>query len=68
MIRELLIDYENLLHKKFIIELEDAQILQFEFKNVNFMHLIGLHKLDDISVIQKFNDIKNKVYNARKIA
>lgn len=67
MIRGLLFDYENLLHKKFIIGLEDSQILEFEFKNVNFMHLIGLHKLDDLSVIQKFLDKNNKVYDAKKL-
>lgn len=67
MIKNLLIDYEKLLHKKFIIGLEGSQTLEFEFENINFMHLIGLHKLDDISSIQKFKDKNNKIYNAKKI-
>lgn len=67
MLKTILSDYENLLNKHFKLVMDDSQILEFEFKDVNFMHLIGLHKLDDISIIQKFNDKNDKIHNAKKI-
>lgn len=66
MIRKALLDYEKLLHKKIKIGLEDSTSFEFEFKDVNFMHLVGLHKLDDVSYVQKFIDKGNLAYNAKR--
>lgn len=67
MIRDILLDYEKLLHKSIQLCLEDSQLISFEFKDVNFCHLIGLHKLKDISIIQKFNDKNNKLVTAKSL-
>lgn len=40
--------------------LENGMSIDFKYKEENFIHLLGLHKLTDIQLIQLFNDKKNK--------
>lgn len=46
---------------------EDNSIIHFKFKQTDFPHLIGLHKLIDIPVIRQFNDSNNKTISAKYI-
>ncbi len=62
-----MLDYEKILYKSIQIGLEDTQLISFEFKAGNFAHLIGLHKLKDISIIQKLNDENNKFVTAKSL-
>lgn len=48
-------------------ELENGAIVEFKFKQTDFPHLIGLHKLRDIPVIRQFNDKNNKTVSAKFI-
>lgn len=41
--------------------LSNGMIIHFTYKEENFIHLLGLHKLTDIQLIQMFNDKSNKV-------
>lgn len=40
--------------------LSNGMMLDFVYKEENFIHLLGLHKLIDIQLIQLFNDKDNK--------
>ena len=41
--------------------------IDFIYKEENFIHLLGLHKLTDIQLIQLFNDKKNRKVQTRYI-
>lgn len=40
--------------------LSNGRIIDFTYKEENFIHLLGLHKLTDIQLIQMYNDKSNK--------
>ena len=48
-------------------KLKNEQTLCFKLKQLDFPHLIGLHKLIDIPIIRQFNDKGNKKIGARYI-
>ena len=60
--------YEGILGKDFIYKLEDGSLLKVYFTKKDFHHLIGLHKLIDITEVNKnkkstaniYKDIRNK--------
>lgn len=41
--------------------------IEFFYKEQNFIHLLGLHKLKDIQMIQLFNDKKNRVVQTQYV-
>ena len=47
--------------------LSNGQTIDFVYKEENFIHLLGLHKLIDIQLIQLFNDKTNKVVQTKYI-
>jgi hypothetical protein len=47
--------------------LSDGTAITFTYKEENFIHLLGLHKLTDIQLIQLFNDKNNKKVQTRYI-
>lgn len=47
--------------------LSNGMVIAFTYKEENFMHLLGLHKLTDIQLIQLFNDKSNKKVQTRYI-
>ena len=47
--------------------LSNGMIIHFTYKEENFIHLLGLHKLTDIQLIQMFNDKSNKVVQTKYI-
>ena len=40
--------------------LSNGETIDYTYKEENFIHLIGLHKLADIQIIQLLNDKNNK--------
>lgn len=53
----------------YIIEfnIENGIIIEFKLRQLDFPHLIGLHKLKDIPIIRQFNDSSNKIVNSKYI-
>lgn len=49
-LQELAKEYEKLLNKKFCYIFQEKKIIEFQFKRENFYHLLGFHKLGDVSV------------------
>lgn len=47
--------------------LGNGAIIDFVYKEENFIHLLGLHKLTDIQIIQLFNDKKNRMVQTKYI-
>lgn len=47
--------------------LSNGMVIDFEYKIENFIHLLGLHKLVDIQLIQLFNDKSNKKVQTKYI-
>lgn len=51
-LQELAKEYEKLLNKKFCYIFQEKKIIEFQFKRENFYHLLGFHKLGDVSVVK----------------
>lgn len=60
-------DYKSIVNYRMIYEFENGELLDFKFKQTDFPHLIGLHKLRDIPVIRRFNDRNNPTISAKYI-
>lgn len=60
-------DYLRLVGCKAIYELENGLNIEYTYKRENFVHLIGLHKLDDILLISMFNDKSNLKVNTKTV-
>lgn len=60
-------DYIRLKNCKAEYLLSNGMIIAFTYKEENFIHLLGLHKLTDIQLIQLFNDKSNKKVQTRYI-
>ena len=48
-------DYIRLKNCRVEYLLTNGMIIDFTYKEENFVHLLGLHKLEDIQLIQLFN-------------
>lgn len=60
-------EYKAIVNYRMEYTFEDNSQISFKFKQTDFPHLIGLHKLIDIPVIRQFNDSKNKTVSAKYI-
>ena len=60
-------DYMRLKNCRAEYLLRNGMIIGFVYKEENFIHLIGLHKLIDIQLIQLFNDKSNKTVQTKYI-
>lgn len=49
-------EYKSIVNYKFVYELSNGEILEYRLRQTEFPHLLGLHKLTDIPVIQQFRD------------
>ena len=45
-------EYKTFVNYKMVYEFENEDVLEFKFKQSDFPHLIGLHKLIDIPIIK----------------
>lgn len=57
-------DYLRIVNFTMRYELQDNSIIQFKFSKKSFPHMLGLHKLKDIPLIQKFNNPLDKMVSA----
>lgn len=60
-------DYIRLNNCKAEYQLSNGMFIDFTYKEENFIHLLGLHKLTDIQLIQLFNDKSNKKVQTKYI-
>ncbi|NLL80454.1 MAG: hypothetical protein GX234_11865 [Clostridiales bacterium] len=60
-------DYIRLKNYRAEYLLSNGMIIDFTYKEENFIHLLGLHKLTDIQLIQLFNDKNNKKVQTKYI-
>lgn len=60
-------DYIRLKNCKAEYQLSNGMNIVFTYKEENFIHLLGLHKLTDIQLIQLFNDKSNKKVQTKYI-
>ena len=60
-------DYKRLKNCRAEYVLSNEMMIDFTYKEDNFIHLLGLHKLKDIQTIQMFNDKDNKKVQTRYI-
>lgn len=60
-------DYMRLENCKAEYELTNGTKIQFSYKEENFPHLLGLHKLKDIQLIQFWLDRNNKTVKLKNI-
>lgn len=60
-------DYKRLKNCRAEYVLSNEMMIAFTYKEDNFIHLLGLHKLKDIQIIQMFNDKDNKKVQTRYI-
>lgn len=60
-------EYIQLKNCKVEYLLDNGIHIEFTYKEENFIHLLGLHKLTDIQLIQFFNDKNNKKVKTRYI-
>lgn len=60
-------DYQKVVNYSMNYILDDDVEVSFTFEKNAFPHLVGLHKLVDLPLIQKFNDPREKMVNAKYI-
>lgn len=60
-------DYIRLKNCRAEYQLSNGTFIQVTYKEENFIHLLGLHKLADIQLIQLFNDKSNKIVKSKYI-
>lgn len=60
-------EYEKLIGCKAVYELANGLYIEYTYKKENFVHLLGLHKLQDILLISMFNDKNNVKINTRTV-
>lgn len=59
-LQQLAVEYSRLLNKKFCYVLSGGIEMQFQFKMENFYHLLGFHKLTDVTVVKMVEEHKLK--------
>jgi len=59
-LQQLAVEYSKLLNKKFCYVFSGGIEIQFQFKMENFYHLLGFHKLTDVTVIKMVEGHKLK--------
>ena len=59
-------DFKRIIGYRVRYTLETGEIISFTYKKENFAHLIGLHKLKDIDILQRWSN-GNKSYPLKRI-
>lgn len=59
-LQQLAVEYSRLLNKKFCYVFSGGIEIQFQFKMENFYHLLGFHKLTDVTVVKMVENHKLK--------
>lgn len=58
-------EYKDISNYRIKYSLVNGDVIDFKLKQTDFPHLIGLHKLVDIPLIGKFNDISNTMVSSK---
>ncbi len=64
-LRDKYLDYTKIINYTFKYEFESGNCLEYKFLKNSFPHLIGLHKLTDLPIIQRFNDKSDSMVSAK---
>ncbi|HIT08536.1 MAG TPA: hypothetical protein IAB55_05575 [Candidatus Merdivicinus faecavium] len=56
--------YRELLGRNFVLTLEDGEILSISFQKEHFHHLLGLHKLIDLDLVNIKRNSAAKIYKS----
>ena len=64
-LRDKYLDYTKIINYTFKYEFESGNCLEYKFSKNSFPHLIGLHKLTDLPIIQRFNDKNDSMVSAK---
>jgi len=59
-LQQLALEYQKLLNKKFFYCFQGGLKIEFQFKTENFYHLLGFHKLTDVSFVEMVENKKMK--------
>jgi len=59
-LQQIALEYQKLLHKKFCYLFQGNTKVEFQFKMESFYHLLGLHKLSDVSVVKMIENYRMK--------
>ena len=59
-LQQLALEFDRLLNKKFCYVFSGGIRVEFQFKMENFYHLLGFHKLSDVTVIRIVENHKMK--------
>lgn len=60
-------DYMRIIDCKAEYELDNGKTIGFRYRKENFAHLLGLHKLKDIQLIQFWQDKNNRTVNLNTV-
>ena len=60
-------DYKKVINCKAEYLFSNGTKIEVVYKEENFIHLIGLHKLTDVQLMQFFNDKSNKLVNTKYV-
>lgn len=59
-LQQIAVEYSRLLNKKFCYIFSGGEKIEFQFKTENFYHLLGFHKLTDVTVVKLVENFKLK--------
>lgn len=57
-LQQIAVEYSRLLNKKFCYIFSGGEKIEFQFKTENFYHLLGFHKLTDLTVVKLVENFK----------
>ena len=60
-------EYKRLKNYRIEYMLANGLKIEYFYREENFVHLLGLHKLDDLQLVQFFNDTNNKMVNTKYV-
>ena len=60
-------EYKSIVNYRFVYQFANGLSIEYKLRQADFPHLLGLHKLTDIPIIQQFRDVnqpmKDIIYN-----
>ena len=59
-LQQIALEYDKLLNKKFCYLFSGGIKIEFQFKMENFYHLLGFHKLTDVTAVRMVEAFKLK--------
>ena len=60
-------EYKSIVNYRFVYQFANGLSIEYKLRQADFPHLLGLHKLTDIPIIQQFRDVNQPNISARYI-